>query len=153
MQKQWVRSGGGVRGWEAWGMAKPPHILGKVNPGERWMGQDYLEVPAMALGLWPLLGCGPRKSVLLFSWQYHVLDSGLDQWSPEGDASQAQVGGEERREAGLPGMLWPHPPLCSSLEAAQEGTAAMNKEKAHVNITVISHVDSGKSATTTGHLF
>lgn len=53
------------------------------------------------------------------------------------------------REAGLPGMLWP---LCSSLEAAEEGTAAMNKEKAHVNITVISHVDSGKSATTTGHL-
>ena len=29
----------------------------------------------------------------------------------------------------------------------------MNKEKARVNITVISHVDSGKSATTTGHLF
>lgn len=33
------------------GMAKPPHILGKVHPGERWMGQDYLEVPAMVLGL------------------------------------------------------------------------------------------------------
>lgn len=41
MQKQWVRSGGGVRGWEARGMAKPPHVLGKVHPGERRMGQDY----------------------------------------------------------------------------------------------------------------
>ena len=51
MQKQWVRSGGGVRGWEAQGMAKPPHVLGKVHPGERRMGQDYLEVSDMALGL------------------------------------------------------------------------------------------------------
>ena len=64
-----------------------------------------------------------------------------------------QDGGEERREAGLPGMFWPHPPLCSSLEAAEEGTAAMNKERTGVDITVISHVDSGQSTATTGHLF
>ena len=32
-------------------MAKPPHVLGKVHPGERRMGQDYLEVSDMALGL------------------------------------------------------------------------------------------------------
>lgn len=30
-----------MRGWEARGMAKPPHVLGKVHPGERRMGQDY----------------------------------------------------------------------------------------------------------------
>lgn len=64
-----------------------------------------------------------------------------------------QDGGEERREAGLPGIFWPHPPLCSSLEAAEEGTAAMNKERTGVDITVISHVDSGQSTATTGHLF
>ena len=29
-------------GWEEWGMAKPPRVLGKAHTGERRMGQDYV---------------------------------------------------------------------------------------------------------------
>ena len=43
--------------------------------------------------------------------------------------------------------------FCSSLEPLSifQSKAAMGKEKLHINIVVIGHVDSGKS-TTTGHL-
>ena len=46
------------------------------------------------------------------------------------------------------------PPLCSCLlrfSASTPHQLAMGKEKKHVNIVVIGHVDAGKS-TTTGHL-
>lgn len=46
---------------------------------------------------------------------------------------------------GLRGLVTLHPPL------AYPQRQTMGKEKIHINIVVIGHVDSGKS-TTTGHL-